>query len=613
MTFFQDLRYAWRMLRKSPGFTTVAVITLALGIGANALMFSVVNTVILQPLPFRQSDRLVSVKALDHSENTNISVPDSISYPDFFDLRAQNHVFESLASYRGSFFGLTSEERSQHLEGEIVSADFFSVLEIAPLLGRVLQPQDERPGNNVVVLSHELWESSFGRDNGIIGRNIILDRQSYMVIGVMPAGFAFPIQTPSPQLWTTLAHDKETSGPKDKPMTLQRGLAFLQVVARLKDGVTLSQARTEMDLLARNLVKQYPDDDGNRTGTLLTPQLEDLIGEVRPALIILLAAVGCILLIACANLANLLLGRAAKRTREVSVRIALGASRVRIVQQLLTEAMLLSFCGSAAGLILTAFGLRLLPVLAPSDVPRLQHTELNMAVVLFAAGLAFVTSVIFGLAPALQTAKTTCVEALKESAGAVSPGTRQQRMRNWLVIGETAIGLILLVGAGLLLRSFQRLWHVDPGMHPGHMLTFRVGLPHATYTEPQRLQFYRRLMDKLQSSPGVLGVAAGAPMPLSNSNFDISFRIEGHPVAPSQEPVADMSIVTPGYFKTLGIPLIAGREFTELDDERAPGAVIVNQAFVKRFFRDGNPIGKRIRPGFSSDTVPAMMRKSLAW
>ena len=459
-----------------------------------------------------------------------------------------------------------------------------------------------------MVLSHELWESSFGSDNGIVGRNITLDRQSYTVVGVMPAGFAFPIQTPSPQLWTTLARDAETSDPKDKPMTAQRGLGFLQVVARLKDGVTLSQARTEMDLIARNLAKQYPDDDGNRTGMLLTPQLEELVGEVRSALIVLLAAVGCILLIACANLANLLLG-ARPREREKSPSVSLWASRGRIVQQLLTEAVLLSFCGSAAGVIVAAFGLRLLPVVAPLDVPRLQHAELNIVVVLFAVALAFLTSIIFGLAPALQTAKNTSVEALKESTGSVNSGTRHHRMRDWLVIGETAVGLTLLVAAGLLLRSFERLWHVDPGMHPGRMLTFRVDLPHSIYTEPQRLQFYRQLMDKLQSSPGVLGVAAGAPMPLSNSNFDISFRIEGHPVAPSQEPVADMSIVTPGYFKTLGIPLIAGREFTEHDDDRAPGVIIVNQAFVKRFFPDGNPIGKRIRPGFSSDVVPAMMRE----
>jgi putative ABC transport system permease protein len=608
MTLLQDLRYALRMLRKSPGFTTVAVVTLALGVGANALIFSAVNAVILQPLPFPQSDRLVSLKVLDHSENANIAVPDSVSYPDFFDYRAQNHVFESIAAYHNNFFALTDADRSQHLQGEIVSSDFFSVLGVPPLFGRGFQLQDDQPGSRVVVLSHELWESTFGGDKGVIGRNIILDRQSYTVVGVMPADFAFPVQTPAPQLWTTLARDAEAL-PGHKPMTAQRGFTSLGVVARLRDAVTISQARTEMDLITNQLAKQYPDDDSNRTSTLLTPQLEDLIGEVRPALIILLAAVGCILLIACANLANLLLGRATRRTREISMRIALGASRGRIVQQLLTEAVLLSFFGSAAGLILTAFGLRLLPVLAPSDVPRLQHAELNVVVVSFAVALALVTSVIFGLAPALQTAKTTHLEALKESTGSVSSGTKHHQMRNWLVIGETALGLILLVAAGLLLRSFQRLWHVDPGMHPGHMLTFRADIPHASYSEAQRLQFYRQLMDKLQSSPGVLGVAAGAPMPLSSSNVSISFRIEGHPVPPSQEPVADLSIVTPGYFKTLGIPLIAGREFTEHDDDRAPGVIIVNQAFAKRFFPDGNPIGKRIRPGFGSEAVPAMMRE----
>ncbi len=609
MTLLQDLRYAVRMLRKSPGFTTVAVVTLALGIGANALIFSAVNTVILQPLPFPKSDRLVSVKVLDHSEPTNVAAPDSVSYPDFFDFRAQNHVFESMASYHDNFFALTAANRSQHVQGEVVSADFFSVLAVPPLLGRGFQSQDERPGSRVVVLSHELWQSSFAADREIIGRSITLDRQSYTVIGVMPETFAFPVQTPAPQVWTTFARDAETDSPDHKPMTAQRGAAFLEVVARLKDRVTLSQARTEMDLIASQLARQYPDDDTNRTGTSLTPELDDLVGDVRPALIILLAAVGCILLIACANLANLLLGRATKRTREIAVRISLGATRGRIVQQLLTEAVLLSLAGSAAGLILASFGIGLLPVLALSDVARLQHTQLSVPVVLFTVILGFITSIVFGLAPALQTARTTSLEALKENAGSVSAGTHQHRMRNWLVIGETAVGLVLLVAAGLLLRSFYQLWHVDSGMHPGQMLTFRVDLPYTSFHESQRVQFYRQLMDKLRSAPGVLGVAAGAPMPLSNSDFHISFRIEGHPVPPSQEPSADVSIVTPGYFKTLGIPLIAGREFTERDDDRAPAVIIVNQAFAKRFFPDGNPIGKRIRPGFGSEAFPATMRE----
>jgi putative ABC transport system permease protein len=609
MTVFQDIRYALRMLRKSPGFTTVAVATLALGIGANALMFSAVDTVILRPLPFPESDRLVTVKVLDHSQNLNVPVPDSVSYPDFFDWRAQNHVFASIAAYHNNFFGLTGVDRPQHLQGEIVSADFFSVLGVSPLLGRGFQRVDEQPGSRVVVLSYDLWQTSFGGDKGIVGHSITLDRQSFTVVGVMPPGFAFPVASPAPQLWTTLAQDAETSDPKSKPMTAQRGATFLRIVARLKNGVTISQARSQMDVLAASLAKQFPDDDGNRTSTMLTPQLEDLIGDVRPALIILLAAVGCILLIACANLANLLLGRATNRTREISVRIALGATRGRIVQQLLTEAVLLSFAGSAAGLALTTFGLRLLPVLAPQDIPRLQHTELNVTVVAFAIILAAVTSIIFGLAPALQSARISSMESLKESTGTVSPDRRHHQLRNWLVIGETALGLVLLVSAGLLLRSFQRLWHVDPGMHPGQMLTFRLDLPSATYSEPQRVQLYRNLMDELQGVPGVIGVAGGAPMPLSNSNIVISFRIDGHPVPPAQEPSADSSFVTPGYFKTLGIPLLAGREFTEHDNVSAPAVIIVNQAFARRFFPNENAIGKRIRPGFGTDVFPPMMRE----
>jgi len=605
-SLLQDIRYAWRMLRKSPGFAAVAVLTLTLGIGVNVAIFSVVDTVVLRPLPFPHPEQLMSIQVWDRSINPNEPALDTASYPDFFDWRAQASTFQSMASYAGSFLALSTGDRAQHLYGQRVSAGFFSVLGVKPLLGRGIEQDDQKPGARIVVLSHQLWQSSFGSDPNITGRTISLGGENFTVVGVMPAGFAFPIETPAPQFWISQASDAEAKG---TPMMQQRGATFLQVIARLRPDATHEQAQTQMDLIASNLARQYPDDDANRTSTQVKPELDQMIGNVRPALIILLGAVGCILLIACANLANLLLARATGRMREISIRVALGASRSRIIRQLLTESLLLSLAGCGLGLLLAAQVLRLLPIFAPESIPRLDAAALDIRVAIFGLALAGITGIISGLYPAFHTSRSNAIDALKESSASVSSSRRQFRVRNGLVIAETAIGLVLLVCAGLLLRSFHRLWQVDSGMHPGKMLTFRIDVPTTRYKELQRVDFYSRLMDKLRTLPGVSSVAAGVPLPLSDSNFSITFDIADHPAPPSKQPVADLSIVTPGYFRALGIPLIRGREFTEHDDAKSPAVVIVNEAFARRFFPDEDPIGKRFKPQFGSETVHPSMRE----
>ncbi|HYL92392.1 MAG TPA: ABC transporter permease, partial [Alphaproteobacteria bacterium] len=607
-TFLQDVRYGLRTLRNSPGFTVIALITLALGIGANTAIFAVINAVLLRPLPFPHPERLMAV--LEKVQQPDSSVPelDSPSYPDFIDWRSQNHVFESIASWRNNPTVLTGVQQALHLEGKVVSADFFSTLGVQPSPGRGFTRAEEKAGTRVVVISHALWQSTFGGDPGIVGRNITLNSQSYTVVGVAPAGFLYPIQTPAPQVWTTLALDAQTDDPKSKPATEQRGLHMLQVVGRLKEGTTLSQARAEMELITQGIAKQNPENK-RHSGAQLTPELDDLVGDVKPALMVLLAAVGCVLLIACANLANLLLARATNRVREVSIRIALGATRRRIIGQMLLEGMLLGLGGSVLGLLMASSGLRLLTRIAPQDIPRLGEIRLDGTVLAFAVLLGAFTAIAFALVPAMQTARAGSLDAMRGATGSVGASRQQHRLRRSLVVAETAIGLVLLVSAGLLLRSFQKLLNVDPGLDPRGTLTFRVDLPAARYTEGQKSRFYDQLTERLSAIPGVSAAAAVVPVPTGRGVYSISFEIEGQPVAKGEEPEADIEVVSPGYFKTLGIPVISGREFTAHDNVKAPGVVVINQAFARRYFPNQNPIGKRMEPGFGTTEYPKRTRE----
>lgn len=598
----QDFRFALRMLRKSPGFTAIAVITLALGIGANTAIFSIVNAVLLKPLPYPEPDRLLYVNS-GLSVNGSVAVPFNISYPDFLDWRTMAKSFSGIASYHGDSFTLTGLDQPLHVNGSTVSGDFFNVVGQQPFLGRGFTRQEEKPGTRVVVLSHQLWETAFHGDRGIVGRAISLDKQSYTVIGVMPAGFAFPLDDQPPALWRTFAADGETTDPKDHPVMGQRGAHFLTAVARLKPGVSIESAREELNVITRNLARQYPDTNKKFSTALVSTELEYLVGDNRPQLMILLVSVAVVLLIACLNVANLLLVRASKRNREIAVRAALGARRIRVVRQMLTESIVLALAGAFLGLPLAIWALKMFISLNAEKMPRIQSAALDGSVLAFTAAIALITSIVFGLVPALRASSPNLTEFMKEGRGTTA-GSSHQRLRGVLVVAETTLGLTLLVVAGLLLRSFHRILSVDPGMNPHGVLTVKFDLPDKKYNEQQQIEFYTQLLPRLRALPGVSSVGAVTPLPLSRGDVTITFEIEGHPVAKSDEPSAEIKIVTPNYFHTLNIPILNGRDFTDRDDDKAPGVVIVNQAFARRFFPNENVLGKHMVPGASNHGKP---------
>src|ERR1051325_7233311 len=592
-TLWQDIRYGLRMLVKSPSLSIVATIALALGIGANTAIFSVVNAVLLRPLPFPNSDALMSVFETDSVRG---GVRGTYSYPNFFDLRDQNHVFEHVAAYHDNDFTLTGQGQPVMLHGLMANADLFSVLGVNPMLGRVPTSAEDKltETGRVVVLSERLFASRFNSDSSIVNKTITLNGHSFTIIGVMPKGFEFPIQNDPLDLWTTIAED--AAG--ETPITSQRGAHFLRVIGRLKPGVSQLQAQSEADTIGARLSQQYPDTNTNK-GIRIEPTLQALVGDVRPALLILLGAVACVLLIACANVANLLLARAMTRHKEMALRSALGASRGRVVRQLLTESVLLSFAGGVLGLVLAVWWSDLLIALGKKDIPRAIQVGLDWRVLGFTLGVTLLTGFVFGLVPALHLSKTDLNESLKEGRGA-GGGARKNRVRGVLVIAELAIAVVLLVGAGLLIQSFWRLQHVNSGLQTGNVLTFNVSLPDVRYSSEQQARFYRDLANRLRSLPGVQSASAAVPLPLSGSRFGISFQIEERPVAPKDEPVADLFVTEPDYFRTMGIPVLKGRDFSERDDHNLTPVVIVSDTFARQFFPNEDPVGKRIKPGIST-------------
>jgi putative ABC transport system permease protein len=604
-SFLADLRYALRQLRKSPAFTTAAVLTLALGIGANTAVFSVVNAVILRPLPFPQPARLVAVEGLDRRSGP---LPSNLSYPNFFDLRRYNLVFEYIVSYRTSSFSLSGAGMPVHLAGEIVSADLFSLLRIQPALGRGFLPEEEKAGHRVVVLSHELWQAEFSGDAAILDRSITLDSEPYTVVGVMPPGFAFPVGNTKVKLWTTLARD--ATADTATPMTEQRGARMLNAIARLKPGVSIETAQAQMDTIAGTLAKEYPDDNKNFAGTYIRPALDELTGDARRPLFILLGAVGLVLLVACANIANLLLARTAERQREFAIRAAIGASRGTIVRQLLTESLVLALIGCAAGVLVAIVCVNLLLPLAGDSIPRIGEAVVDGNVLSFSVALALITSVLFSIAPASRLAKSELAGPLKEGARGNVRGA--DRLRNGLVVAQITLGLVLLSGAGLLVASFLHLLHRDLGLQPEHVLTFNMSVPDARYPEAKQLDFNYRLLERLRALPGVTSVAEGVPLPLTGRQMTISFDIEERPGTRSNRPSSDIAIVTPGYFRTLGIRVIEGRDFAERDDSKASPVVIVNRAFAEQFFPGEKVVGKRMQPGASTRDGATPMREIVA-
>ena len=594
-TVLQDMRYGVRMLMKNPGFTAIAVLTLALGIGANTAIFSVVNAELLRPLPFRDSERLVSVATANsrvHSSNG------STSYPDFADWKSQNQVFEKMSAYTDAAFTLTGQENPAHLEGASVSAEMFDVLGVSPELGRTFRPGEDEPNHHVVIISDHLWKQQFAGDPGIIGRVITVDHAGYTVVGVMPPNFRYPLQREPEEMWSTLSPLNETSD-NSPAMVQQRGAHFLQCIAKLKPGVTLAQAQAAMDVIASSLSKQYPDTN-KYMGVRVTAEQARLTKAIRPALLVMMIAVGLVLLIACVNVANLLLARATTRGREIAIRTAMGAGRVRVVRQLLTESLLLAIFAGALGTALAFWGNDVLVRLSPENLPRVAEIHIDGWALAFTASLSLLTGILFGLAPALQSTHSNIVEALKEGSLSTTAGRSRHSLRSSLVIVEMALALILLVSAGLLIRSLMRLQNVNPGFDPHNVMTASLDLPDAKYSDPKKAEFFRELTPILNALPGVESAAAVFPLPMSGDEIRTSFQIEGRPVAKSDEPHTSIRIVTPKYFGTMRIPLLQGRDFTELDEAKATPVLIVNQAFAQQFFPGENPIGKHIQEGISN-------------
>jgi putative ABC transport system permease protein len=600
--FGQDIRYALRQLRKSPGFAAVAVLTLALGIGANTAIFSVVEAVLLRPLPFRDPGRLVAVKPTEPGRRDNIGV----SYPAFLDWRSQSHSFEGLSVFRVDDFTLTGGEPI-HVTGSVVSANTLSVLGVAPALGRDFTSEEDKPSNTglPIILSQSLWQDRFGSDPNILGQHLTLSGQSFTVAGVMPAGFQFPVQRTAVEFWTTIALDGQSMNGAPS-MTSQRGVSYLDVIARLKPDVTLAQAQTEMARIQGAINRQYPE---NRPkGISIVSEINNVVGDTRAGLFILFGAVGFVLLIACANISNLLLARATARGKEISVRVALGATRWMIVRQLLTECMLLAAVGAAAGLAFAVWAIRLLTRLAPTELPRVTESGLNLQVLAFTAAVAVLTSVVFGLIPALHAARFELATSINEGGRSGTETRTRSRLRHAFVVTEMALAMVLLVGAGLLLRSLLGLGRVDPGFAKDHVITFGLDLPDR-YGQPQRVEFYRQLLARVRSAPGVRSGSAAFPLPLSADDVKTSFDVEGRPIKPSELPTTTLHLIDQDYFHALGIPLLRGREFDPRDDAAdAPPVVIVSQRLAKQIFTDENPIGKRIRPNISSGAPEAPMR-----
>jgi putative ABC transport system permease protein len=587
-SFVDDLRYAFRQMIKSPGFALVAIITLALGIGANTAVFSVIDAVMLRPLPYDHPERLIDAQ----SASTQNPQASSVSYPDFFDWRAQNRTLAHLVSYHDNPFTLTGVARPVHVDGEVVSWDLLPTLGVNPELGRDFTADEEKQGTKVVLISHALWVEQFAADKSILGRAVNLSGNPYTVIGVMPPSFRFPVTAPQNAVWTTLAVDDD---PADtKPMTTVRGAHFLNIIGRMKPGVTVAQVDQDLKHIATNLAKQYPNSNSRHDSARVVTELAALIGDTRTALMVVLGAVALVLLIACANIANLLLARMRERQREIAMRAALGADRKRIVRQLLVESLALSTVGGLAGCGLAFAATPAMLSLIGDSVPRAANAGVDLRVLGFAVVLSFVAGLIFGIVPAITASKTDLVTTLKES------GRTEVSHRDWLrsslIVAQVALGLVLTAGAGLLIASFVNLLHTNEGFNSDHLLTFFFELTDSQYRQ-KRPEFYRNYFAKVRALPGVRSAGGVMVLPMSNDQVVITFEDPEHPVPEAQQPFADLTPVSPGYFSTMQIPLLAGRDFSDRDDVNSPQVMIVNQAFAQKFFPGENVIGKKLKPG----------------
>ena len=586
-TLRQDFLYALRRLLKNPGFTAVAVLTLALGIGANTAIFSVINAVLLRPLPYPEADRLVGVYQVWKGER-NVMSP-----ANFLDIRAQSQTLADAAAVDSGEYTLTGAGDPIRLRGSEVSASFFDVLRARPLLGRTFAPDENEPGKDkVAVLGYGLWQQRFGGRTDLPGTSISVDGTPRTVIGIMPPGFSYPSDQ---ELWIPIEYTDSTRG--------ARGAWYLNVIARLERGVSPEQSASEIATLGTTLERQYPRENTD-VGLTTFPLQEALVGDLRPALLVLIGAVGFVLLIACANVANLLLARAAARETELAVRTAMGAGRGRLVRQLLTESLVLGTLGGLAGLLIAFWGCDALVALQPDGIPRLNEIAIDRNVVLFTGGIALVTGLFFGAIPAIQMTRGSLAASLKEGGRGNMAAHGSARMRAALVVAEMGLAVMLLAGAGLLIKSFGRLQAVDPGFQPDQTLSFELSLPRTTYEQDAQVAaFYDRLLDRVRSLPGVRSAGAVMGLPLSGMRFNISFRVQGRPdAAPGQEPAMEVRVATADYFRTLGIPLLRGRFFADSDAADAPQVAILSEAAARKYFPNEDPIGKQIVMGWRRRT-----------
>ena len=588
---WQDLRYGARMLLKRPAFTSMAVLTLALGIGANSAIFSVVNAVLLRPLPYPEPERLVMAFLTNPAQGQTRS---SLGMADFLAVRERNQSFEHVTAFSFGALTFTGGERPEQVSGAWVSADFFATLRVTPARGRAYQAEDERPESaRVVVIGHSFWQQRLAAEPEVIGKTINLDSTPYTIIGVMPESFHFAL-TPEAELWPV----RVIRPPRSRPPYFNRCLG------RLKPGVTEQQAQADLSAIAAQVQRQFPDSPYSAMTT--RPLMTSMVGEVRRALLVILGAVAFVLLIAAANVANLQLARAASREREMAVRRALGANRWRIVRQLLTESLMLAALGGAVGLLLALWGIDLFRTFGPANLPRLQEVNLDGRVLSFTLLAALLSSLIFGLAPALQSSRADLNESLKEGGRAGTESHGRKRLRGLLVIAEVALTLVLLVGAGLLLKSFLRLQEVNPGFQPDHLLTAQISLPPARYAEDQKIiAFHQELINRMKSLPGVQAVGMSMSLPPNQLQISNPFGIEGRPLAPGQtRPLAEEMTISPDYFTALGVPLLRGRFFTDAEKAGAPEVLIINEAMARRFFPNEDPVGKRLQTGDPNPNKP---------
>jgi putative ABC transport system permease protein len=583
-TIIQDIRYAFRMMFKNPGFTLVALLTLGLGIGANTAIFSIVNTLLLRPLHYGNPERIVMVWQ-DYTKRTGRerewTSPDT-----FFDWRNQNQVFEGI-SVLDAWLPTIISDQPEQLPGALVNYNMFSILGVQPALGRNFTKEEDVPnGPRVVILSDGLWKRKFASDPNVIGKTLPINGEQFNIIGVMPSDFEFPME-PTAQLWTTMQVDSTNS--------CGRGCITLRAIARLKPRVNLQQAQSDMNVIAKRLEQQYPEYNSG-VGITLIPLQEQLTEDIRPALLILLGAVGFVLLIACANIANLLLARASKRRAEIAVRSALGASKLRLMRQLMTENMLLALIGGTIGILFGIQSVQILIALLPDDLQiiGLKNIGIDATVLGFTLALSLITGIIFGLLPLIQFGDPGVAETLKE-AGKNRASAGGGRVRSILVVSEVAFALMLLVGAGLLMKSFLRLTNVNPGFRAENVLTMQLNLPENRYPEREQINAYLfQLIEKVQQLPGVMNVGTTSTLPLSGNGTDTHFLIEGQSEDKSQNQGVWYQMISKDYLQTLGIRLLRGRYFTDQDGAEAPRVLIVSESFAKRYFPKGDAIGKRL-------------------